>query len=444
MKPILAVVIAAVACLAQPPARDRHVIIFSIDGFSNVMLQNADTSVPTVRRLMREGVTATGGMVPINPTVTWPNHTSMVTGVDASRHGVLYNGLPVRSPGKPVRIKADVPKSELVQVPTVYDLAHQAGLTTAEVDWVAIENAPTIDWSFFEIPKHDSVIVREMIGEGMVTPDEIQRFTKMSIVFRDEVWTNAGAYILRKHRPNLLLFHLLTTDSVQHRYGTKALAAQTALALADQRLAMLLETLKQTGMLDRTTVFVVSDHGFHNVKKQIRANSLLRREGLIRDGGCDAWTIAEGGTAMVYITNEQRRAELGPKLRQMFSGAEGIEEILAPQDYAKYGFPMPGPTSRMADLVLAAAPTYAFADGSDGPMVSDVPAGATPGSHGYLRSMPDMQAIFVAWGNGIRPGAKLEQVRNVDIAPTVAQLLGLEMKDIEGRVLTEVLKEQRD
>jgi predicted AlkP superfamily pyrophosphatase or phosphodiesterase len=440
MKLLTAILAAALACAGQPAARDRHVVIFSIDGFPNVMLQNPETSVPTLRRLMREGAAAKGGMLPVNPTVTWPNHTSMVTGVEPARHGLLYNGLPVRTPGKPMRIDAFVPKTELVLAPTVYDLAHRAGLTTAEVDWVAIENAPTINWSFFEIPKPKSIVVREMTAAGMVTPDEIERFTKLPIVLRDDVWTDAGAYILRHHRPNLLLFHLLTTDSVQHRYGTGALAAQTAFALADQRLAKLIETLKETGMLDRTTVFVVSDHGFHNAKKLIRANSVLKQKGLIRGGDADVWAIAEGGTAMVYITNEHRRAELAPRLRDLFRGVEGIQQMIGPEEFAKYGFPPPGPKSRMADLVLAAADTYAFANGADEPAVSDVPAGATPGNHGYLNSMPDMQAIFVAWGSGIRPHTTVDRVRNLDIAPTVARLLGLEMKNVEGRVLDEILK----
>lgn len=438
MKFSIAVVLSVLSPCAQPA--DHHVIIMSIDGFANVALQNPDTPVPTIRRLMREGASASGGMWPVNPTVTWPNHTAMVTGVDASRHGLLYNGLPVRTPGKPMRIDAFVPKTQLVLSPTVYDLAHEAGLKTAEVDWVAIENAPTINWSFFEIPKPDSTVVREMTAAGMVTADQIQRFTRLTIGVRDEIWTQAALYILRKHRPHFLLFHLLTTDSVQHRYGTGALAAQTALALADKHLQELLDALKETGMLDRTTIFVVSDHGFHNAKKLIHANAVLRREGLLRGQDCDAWAIPEGGTAMVYITNEARRAELTPKLRGMFKGVEGIQTIVGPEDYSKHGFPSPGPQSRMADLVLAASDGYAFGSESADAVVTDVPAGSVAGNHGYLRAMPDMRAIFAAWGAGIRPGAALSEVRNIDIAPTAARLLGLEMKNVDGRVLTEILK----
>jgi predicted AlkP superfamily pyrophosphatase or phosphodiesterase len=437
---LLAALVGVAAIAGAQPAKDRLVIVASIDGFSLSAVKDPNTSVPNVRRLVREGVMATNGMLCINPTVTWPNHTAMVTGVDASRHGMLFNGLPVRTPGKPVRVEPWVPKQKLVQAPTVYDLAHAAGLKTAEVDWVAIEDAPTIDFSFFEVPKADSRIVKEMIAAGAITAEQVSDFRKMSITARDEFWTDAAIHIVRKHRPNLLLYHLLTTDSVQHRYGTGALAAQTALAFADRELGRLLAAVREIGMESRTTVFVVSDHGFHNAKKIIRPNVALKADGLIRGGDADAWSYPEGGTAMVYITNESRRAELLPKLRERLGKLEGVGRVIGPEQFAEHGFPPPGPNSRMADLVLAAADGYAFGGDQDGAVVVDVPAGSVAGTHGYLRDMPDMRATFVASGYGIRKGASIGEVRNVDIAPTVARLLGLEMKDVAGRVLTEVLR----
>lgn len=423
------------------PAKDRIVIVISLDGFASQALRDPQTAAPALRRMMREGATATNGMLPINPTVTWPNHTAMMTGVDAARHGVLYNGLPVRTPGKPVRIDASAPKSQLVLAPTVYDLAHEAGLKTAEVDWVAVNDAPTLDWAFSEIPKPDAPIVREMVRGNAISEDEVRSFQKAIITWRDEIWTEAAIHILREHRPNLLLFHTLTTDSNQHRYGAGSLAAQTSLALADRQVQRFIDAVKDWGLQDRATIFVVSDHGFASAKRVIHPNVILRREGLLRDrNDCDVWAIPEGGTAMVYVTNQQRRAELLPRLAQMFQGVEGIKEVITPDRYAQFGFPPPGLESRMSDVVLAAADDYAFDAALDGPPVSDIPPGAATGNHGYLNSNPAMRAIFVAWGVGIRPGATLDELRNVDVAPTVAHLLDLEMKNISGRVLTAILK----
>jgi hypothetical protein len=150
---VLTALLAAPALLAQTPRGDRHVIVISIDGLAAYALADPAIPLPTLGALPREGAAA-DAMVPVNPTVTWPNHTTLVTGVLPEKHGLLYNGLPVRaaagSTDPPVKIEAHVDKPELVMAPTVYDAAHAAGLTTDEIDWVEIVNAPNITWAFPE------------------------------------------------------------------------------------------------------------------------------------------------------------------------------------------------------------------------------------------------------------------------------------------------------
>jgi predicted AlkP superfamily pyrophosphatase or phosphodiesterase len=367
----------------------------------------------------------------------------MVTGVTALKHSVLYNGLAVRADNAQVRVEPWVDKEVMVRVPTVYDLASQAGLTTAEVDWVAIQNPKTINWSFAERPKVDDKLVQEMIAEGIVSKEEVAGFASAPITWRDDVWVKACTYILRKHRPNLMLFHLLNTDSVQHRYGAGSLASNTALAYADTRVQMILDTLKENDLLKRSTILVVSDHGFKSYKRTIRANALLRQAGLLKQENgkitCDAYVVPEGGTAMLYITNPSRKAELTRSLAEMFGKVEGIERVISPADFAPLGYPDPKDNPRMADFVLAAKEGYSFSGDPQGEVVMDVPAGQIPGSHGYLNTDPDMKAIFVAWGRGITPGRQLETVRNIDIAPTIGALLGISMKEVDGKVLTDIL-----
>jgi predicted AlkP superfamily pyrophosphatase or phosphodiesterase len=424
------------------PVKDRLVILISLDGFPASALSDPKIPLPALRKLMKEGTSAKA-LTPVNPTVTWPNHTSMVTGVTALKHSVLYNGLAVRTDNTQVRVEPWVDKEMLVRVPTVYDLASRAGLTTAEVDWVAIQNPKTINWSFAERPKVDDQLVQEMIAGGIVSKEEVAGFAGAPITWRDDIWVKACTYILRKHRPNLMLFHLLNTDSVQHRYGAGSLAATTALAYADTRVQMILDTLKENDLLKRSTILVVSDHGFKTYKRTIRANALLRQAGLLKQENgkiiCDAYVVPEGGTAMVYITNPSRKAELTGSLAEMFSKVEGIERVISPAEFAPLGYPDPKDNPRMADFVLAAKDGYSFSGDPQGEVVMDVPAGQTPGTHGYLNTDPDMKAVFVAWGRGIRPGKQLETVRNIDIAPTIGALLGISMKEIDGKILTDIL-----
>src|SRR5688572_15726488 len=118
MKFLLTLGLASVL-LAQPD-RDRHVVIVSIDGLAAYSLNDKSVPLPNLRALAKAGASASA-MTVVNPSVTWPNHTSIVTGVTPAKHGMLYNGLPVRSgPGQPLKVEPWRDKSELVLVPTLY------------------------------------------------------------------------------------------------------------------------------------------------------------------------------------------------------------------------------------------------------------------------------------------------------------------------------------
>src|SRR5947209_1710831 len=258
MKPLPILLLLICQCLR---AQDRHVVVISLDGFPASVLRDPNLPFPALRKLAREGAMAEG-MRPVNPTVTWPNHTAIVTGVGPARHGVLYNGLPVRGgDGKSLKIEPWIDKKELVLAPTVYDAARDAGMTTAEVDWVAIYPTSTVTWAFAEQPKPADAVVREMIAAGTVTEEEIGNWNKTNNTLHDDVWTRAAAHIIEKHKPNLLLMHLLLTDSVQHSYGLNSLAGNTALILADRRVQSVVDAIERAGIRDSTTVIVVSDHG---------------------------------------------------------------------------------------------------------------------------------------------------------------------------------------
>jgi predicted AlkP superfamily pyrophosphatase or phosphodiesterase len=412
--------------------QNSHVIVVSLDGFPAYILRDPAVPLPVLRKLMAEGASAEA-MIPVNPTVTWPNHTAMVTGVNAAHHGVIYNGLPVRpGEGKALRVEPWVPKPELVQARTVYDAAHEAGLTTAEVDWVAIYRPPTIDWSFPELPSADGKVEKEMLASGAVTADELATWSKTSNILHDDVWMRAAAHIIEKHKPNLLLVHLLLTDQIQHAYGGRSQAANTALILADRQLQRILDAVDHVGIRETTSIFVVSDHGFKAYHHAIHPNAVLRQKGLLRSAqDCDGWVIPEGGTAMVYVTREEKRQQV---LAAMRAPMPGVSQVIEPADYAKWGFPAPVRNGRMADLVLAASPDYAFDGAVQGEVVTDT-AGPN-GAHGYLNTDPDMNAILVVWGAGIghvQTGPK----PNVNLAPTIARLLGFEFPG--ASVLSEFL-----
>jgi len=419
--------------------KDRVVVIISLDGFPAYALDNPRLPVPTLRKLAQEGVIAES-MRPVNPTVTWPNHTSLVTGVDPSEHDVLFNGLLTRfTNGRQPVVEPWRDKDILVRSPTIYDAAHEAGLTTAQVDWVAIHGAKTITWQFPEIPDINGTIEREMIADGTVTEEQLRTFEQSSQAWQDQIWTNAALRILKEHQPNLLLFHLLTVDDTNHEYGPISDASISAMALVDGHVNEVLTAIQKLDIVDRTMVIVVSDHGFRTIKHKICPNVLLRRAGLIEgvqsEAKGKAWVLSTGGTAMVYLTKPDPDGEITRKLRTILTGAEGIEQILGKEDFGQLGLPSPNSTDQAPDLVLAAAQGYMFSSDSEGDYVSTV----NGGTHGYLNNDPKMQSIFLAWGAGVPHGIRLGPISNLDVAPTIAAFLGVEMKRAQGHSIEQVL-----
>ena len=436
---IAAVASVAPTSLQAQVRKDRTVIVISLDGFPAYALDDPRLPVPTLRTLAREGVVATS-MQPVNPTVTWPNHTAIVTGVDASQHQVLFNGLLTRDGSdKPPKAEMWRDKDIMVHAPTVYDIAYQSGLVTAQVDWVAIYGAKTITWKFPELPDPNGAIEQEMMADGTVTADQLKTFEASSQAWQDEMWTDAAVKILEKHRPNLLLFHLLTLDDTNHEYSPMSNASFTAMALLDSQVKRIVDTLERTGISSNATIIVLSDHGFRAYKHKVRPNVLLKQKGLLGEGQGKAkggaWVLPEGGTAAVYFANHDRK-ELASDLRTLFTGTEGIDHVYGTEDLPKLGLPVPAKSDQAPDMVLAAAPDYMFSNESDGDLVTP----ATGGTHGYINTDPQMQAIFIAAGAGVPKGVRLGRIANLDVAPTIAALLGLEMKNVQGHAIEPIVK----
>jgi len=428
-----------------PASTNHHVILITVDGLAGYYLSDPQAPIPTLRKLAAEGAAAEGMRVS-NPTVTWPNHTTLVTGVRPDKHSVLFNGLLTRpGPGQPVRIDGSRDQSELVAVPTLYDQLHRAGYRTANINWPCTRGSTTLDDNFPDVLEQVSHLTPrlrdELVAAGILGDAKDATFRALSAAARDQIWTASAAHLIRAHHPNLLLFHLLITDTIQHRYGPQSPAAYTAIALADAHLAEVLRALDAAGIRDQTTVFVTSDHGFAKPSKLINPNVIFRKAGLMRPGSrTQVQAVAKGGTAFVYLTEPAALDADRAKVIELLRDQEGIAAVFGPDKFSALRLPDPAKNPQMADLVLAAKEGYAFEDEIFAEkVITELTSPA--GSHGYLASDPSMNGVLVAWGRGIKRGFKLGIVDNIDVAPTVAAILGQKMPGVDGKVLREILTE---
>lgn len=435
---------------AQAPAGRPRLVLISLDGFGADNLADSRLPLPNIRGLAARGATAER-MTVVTPSVTWPNHTTLVTGVTPGTHGVLANGLiePAPEGGPPFLINPRRSRDELCRVPTLYDVARQAGLTTAEVNWPVTRGASALDWSFPDHPEPlrytTPALRKELVGLKLLADETDAALSRLGGVGRDHVWTQAAVHLIRRHKPHLLLLHLLNTDSTQHAHGPGSAEALTALSLADRYVGDILAALREEKLLESTVVFVTADHGFVRVTRQVRPNVRLKARGMIRTSPADAsrseWdaqSISEGGVALVYVPQKLFHPEIVDRTRAALEGLEGVEKILEPGDFNGMGLGLHPRDRQMPSFVLAARDGYSFSNDTTGEEVVSL---ARPiGAHGYVHTNPRLDAILVTAGPGVRPGAVLPRARSIDVAPTAARLLGLEMRDTQGRVLSEFLQ----
>ncbi len=426
---------------------DRHVVLISIDGFPASSWRDASLPLPNLRAMAERGAVA-DAMGVSNPSITWINHTTLVTGVTPRRHGVLANGLPIRGgKGVAVRLEQWVDRSRMVFAPTVYDQVFYRGLTVAEVDWVAIKNAGTVHWSFPEIPEVEGALEREMVRAGRLSEQEIGWMQpgagRKSPAFMDALWNRAACYLIERHQPNLLMLHYLNTDATHHASGPGTSAGATALALADRLVGDVVESVRRAGLEDRTTFVVTTDHGFKKVEKVIQPMVLLRQKGLAEVVGSkvvggDVSAVVLGGMCLLYVNDPARKAEFAPRLRELFGSLEGVAEMIDADDAPKLGMPTAAENAGMGDFILYAKNGYAFQTGATGDAVITLSPNYK-GTHGYRADDPELDGILMLSGRGVKPGVRLGRVSNVDVAPTIGRLLDIQMEGVDGRVLEEGL-----
>ena len=140
---------------------------------------------------------------------------------------------------------------------------------------------------------------------------------------------------------------------------------------------------------------------------------------------------------MVYVTDPAQRNTLLPQLRTLFQNLEGVDHVFDASEFASLGLPTRAQSDQAPDLLLSAKQGYLFGDATTGDVISP---STDRGAHGYLSDDSSMQAIFIASGAAITKGVRLSQVSSEDVAPTIAALLGLDMKNASSRTIREILE----
>lgn len=386
----------APATAAPAEVEGRHpVLMISIDGLRPDAVLEADSHglrIPVLRSLLVEGAYAQA-VVNVNPTVTNPNHTTLVTGVLPREHGI-YNNRPFAASSK---LPASYSLYSEIKAPTLWGAAKAAGVTTASMFWPVTAQARDIDINLSEgSSEDDRKIQDDAIG------------------------------LIRERRPQLLTLHFVSLDHDEHEFGPFSPQANATLERLDAMLGAIIAEERKA--YPDAVVAIVSDHGFSSLSHQMHLNAALAQAGFITlsDGATPSvtgWTAFGwyvGGAAMVVLKDpkdQQTRARVEAYLQALANDpANGIEGVHTRQEIEGLGL------APNVEFVVAFKAGYGMGNAMAGPLVTSAKGGAHGGfSTGALR--PDMRSSFFITGPGVAAGKNLGVIDIRQIAPTLAQEL---------------------
>jgi predicted AlkP superfamily pyrophosphatase or phosphodiesterase len=440
---LLAIILVAIAAgefarsSGQRPT--TSVVLISIDGLKPEYVTEADKrgmKIPNLRRFVTEGAFATG-VIGVLPTVTYPSHTTLVTGVSPTRHGIVGN-----TPFDPFakNLGGWYWYAQDLKVETLWDAVRKRGLVTGSVDWPATVGANIT----FNIPQYwragnadDHKLLRAVATPGLL--DEIERVVgeypmgKDYSVEADERRVLFDIYLLEHKRPAFQTVYFGGLDHVQHDTGPFSAESKDALERIDALVGRVRASVEKAAG-GRAVICIASDHGFADVTHELRINVALRNAGLIDvvpSGGVRSWKAyswSSGGSSAIYL-QDPNNAEIRGNVRAVLDSLAGAPEngVLKVYEGARLqalkGFPDAG-------FVVGVKPGFQIGGALEGPVVQDV---TLRGTHGFLPEVPEMRSSFFIAGPGIPRARNLGEIDMRDIAPTLASLLDVKLPAAEGR-----------
>lgn len=441
---ILLKIMLVIACAGTARAQDAvnpTLVVISVDGLRPDYVTAADAhgaKIPTLRRFLKEGTYA-DGVTGVVPTVTYPSHTTLVTGVWPAKHGIFANTTfdPLQK-----NYQGWYWYAEDIRVPTLWDAAAQAGRTTASIQWPVTVGAK-INWDIPEVWRagtpEDSKLVHALSTPGLLEEarpaiGEYRGGIDTSLE-GDEVRGQYAVWILERKKPGLLTLHLTALDHIQHETGPFSTEAVRVLEGIDTIIGKVWAEAELVSP-QRAYIAVVSDHGFAKYDQQlnlfpafIEAKLItVDEKGKITDWKAMPWET--GGSAAIVLkdSKDQATAEAVRDLlkRLTADSANGIDRVLeADELHQRGGYPP-------ASFFVSLKPGWRTGAALTGPVVSKIKPG---GTHGELPDLPDLRAAFFLVGPHVPGGKDLGLIDMRDIAPTLAKEAGLSLPSAEGKAL---------
>lgn len=430
--------------------KTQYLFIISFDGLSTLDFEYI-SNLPNFKEYLK-GASYSKKVYSVYPTLTYPAHATIVTGRYPKNHGVVNNIQLQPNKKSPdwywhrSHIKGD----------TLYDLAIERGMKVAALLWPVTAKAK-IQYNMPEVLPYrpwQNQIIASMLNGSPIFQYKLNKLfghlrqgTKQPNL--DNFTYKSFIHTIKDKRPDLSLVHYTDLDTIRHHYGFYSDESKEALKRHDERLGEIIKTLKEMEIYKDSTIVVLGDHSSLDEDKVINLNVLLKEKGYIKVN--EAGKIISyrailnncDGSAYIYLKDkkdEELIKEIYKVIEAFNKEHNCIEAIYSSNEADKLG------ADPECALMLEAMKGYYFLDEVEGDLIREIrkeEVGGVPNftrsTHGYSPFKENYTTVFMASGKGIKKGIAIEEMNLIDEAPTLAKLLGLELKEVDGKVITEFL-----
>ena len=401
-----------------------RLVLISLDA---VARPDADRllSLPALSALKEQGVFCKN-VKTVYPTLTYPIHTSAITGCYPDRHSIAHNQ-PFQ-PDKSPDMRAWYWEIGQIGQKTLWEAAHEKGMDVASILWpVSGKAGRIIRRNFPEIlplPGENATLkMLQYASPIWILRMELlygkQRKSIRQPDLDDYAALLCEKLILSKRPPDVLTVHLVDCDSMRHWYGTDSAEAHEAMQRLDARVQKIIDALKKANLYDDTILCIMSDHGQEDAKETVQLDALLK-------AACPARAQALGMGAYIFGDEPQALAAL-----QKNQAKWHIAHIYSDEELRSLHAP------KNVHLAVEAEKGFRFSDGEETgePHIGD---------HGFSLDRSGGRTLLWMAGKPFKKNIELDEAEIVDIAPTLAHALQLSLPNTDGHVLKKALAAQKE
>ncbi len=420
--------------------------IISFDGLSKVDMPFL-MEEPNFKEFLK-GASYSFEVESVYPSVTYCAHTSITTGNYPNKHGIINNTLL-----QPEKKRPDwYWYAKDIKTKTFQRLATEAGFTILSILW-PVSAGDKLKYNMPEIFPN-----RRWLSQSMVSLLNGSKYYQYRMNRRfgflrsgtkepelDDFIHASYIYSLKKYKTDITMVHYIDLDSTRHEYGFESHKAYNALKRHDKRLGEVVKTIKEEGEWEDSTIIVIGDHSSKDGEYNIYLNTLFKKLGYLNvssDGTIDRYSViakTADGSTYIYTDGKVDLEKLVTEIRLELDDA--IDGIYSKEEANNLG------ADPNCALMIEGKLGYFFEDEIMDEVIISIKELREKGifahvnNHGYNPNLKkDYETVFIAKGKGIKSGVNIGRMNLVDEGPTFARLLGLELKNVDGRVLEEILE----